>query len=144
MSLTGTPGTTIQPTTTTTTGGLGGTTTSTPSNPLGQNAFLMLMMTQLKEQDPLNPSDPTQYLGELAQMTSVEQQTNIAQSMTASVSEQNATAALSLLGHTVSYLDSNGNAQTGLVQKVDFTGTGPSLTVGGVGNIDPGTVSEVS
>lgn len=144
MSLTGTPGTTIQPTTTTTTGGLGGTTTSTPSNPLGQNAFLMLMMTQLKEQDPLNPSDPTQYLGELAQMTSVEQQTNIAQSMTASVSEQNATAALSLLGHTVSYLDSNGNAQTGLVQKVDFTGSGPSLTVGGVGNIDPGTVSEVS
>jgi flagellar basal-body rod modification protein FlgD len=144
MSLTGTPGTTIQPTNNTTTGGLGGTNSSTPSNPLGQNAFLQLMMTQLKDQDPLNPSDPTQYLGELAQMTSVEQQTNIAQSMTQSVSEQNATTALSLLGHTVSYVDSNGNTQTGLVQKVDFTGSGPALTVAGVGNIDPGSVNEVS
>ncbi len=144
MSLTGTPGTTISPTNTTTTGGLGGTTTTAAANPLGQDAFLNLMMTQLKDQDPLNPSDPTQYLGELAQMTSVEQETNIAQSVQQSASQQNATTALSLLGHTVSYVDPNGNTQTGLVQKVDFTSSGPALTVGGVGNIDPGSVGEVS
>ena len=41
-----------------------GSSSSTPVNPstkLDQNTFLKLMMVQLQNQDPLNPSDPTQY-----------------------------------------------------------------------------------
>ena len=34
------------------------------------------MMDQLKNQDPLNPSDPTQYLSELASFSSLEQETH--------------------------------------------------------------------
>jgi hypothetical protein len=57
---------------------------------------------------------------------------------------QNAGTALQLLGHTVTYVDPNGNTVTGTVQKVDFTTSGPQLTVNGVSGIEPTAVNEVS
>ena len=38
---------------------------------LDQNDFLTLMITQLKNQDPFKPMDPAQYVGQLAQFSSV-------------------------------------------------------------------------
>jgi flagellar basal-body rod modification protein FlgD len=38
---------------------------------LDQNDFLTLMITQLKNQDPFKPLDPTAYVGQLAQFSSV-------------------------------------------------------------------------
>ena len=38
---------------------------------LGQDDFLKLMITQLKNQDPFKPLDPSQYVGQLAQFSSV-------------------------------------------------------------------------
>lgn len=38
---------------------------------LGQDDFLTLMITQLKNQDPMKPLDPSQYVGQLAQFSSV-------------------------------------------------------------------------
>ena len=38
---------------------------------LDQNDFLSLMITQLKNQDPFKPLDPSQYVGQLAQFSSV-------------------------------------------------------------------------
>ena len=136
----------ITPTTSTATSpaGTSATTSTAGSDTLDKNAFLQLMMAQLQNQDPLNPSDPTQYTSELAQFTTLEQETNIAQSASQTVSEQNTSTALSLLGHTVTYLDPTGASVTGLVQKVDFTSSGPTLTVNGTAGIDPTSVNEVS
>lgn len=146
MSINGTTGTSITATAAPTTGaGLGSVPSTTATDPLlSKNAFLQLMMVQMKNQDPLNPQDPSAYLGQLAQLTSVEQQTNIAQSALQTAQAQSAGTALQLLGHTVSYVDPQGNSVSGLVQKVDFTGTGPSLTINGVGGISPAAVNEVS
>jgi flagellar basal-body rod modification protein FlgD len=38
-----------------------------------EGTFLTLLVAQLKNQDPLNPSDSTQFVGELAQFSSLEQ-----------------------------------------------------------------------
>src|SRR6476620_11570354 len=38
---------------------------------LNQQDFLTLMVTQLKNQDPFKPLDPSQYVGQLAQFSSV-------------------------------------------------------------------------
>ena len=38
---------------------------------LNQEDFLTLMITQLKNQDPIKPMDPAQYVGQLAQFSSV-------------------------------------------------------------------------
>jgi flagellar basal-body rod modification protein FlgD len=45
--------------------------------------FLQLMVAQLKNQDPLNPSDSTQFVTELAQMQQLEQATNMGQDVSA-------------------------------------------------------------
>lgn len=50
-----------------------------PSSDIGKNMFLQLMVAQLKNQDPLNPSDSTQFVTELAQMQQLEQATNTGQ-----------------------------------------------------------------
>jgi flagellar basal-body rod modification protein FlgD len=113
-------------------------------NILDKDAFLKLMMVQLEHQDPLQPTDPTQYVNELSQLTTLEQTTNMAKSAAQTASEQHTVAALALLGHTVSYTDSSGNTQTGKVDKVQFTSSGPTLTIGGTTGIDPSTVNEVS
>ena len=141
----GTTGTTLAPPTTATAGSLGGQTTANSVDPLlDKNAFLKLMMTQLKDQDPLNPSDPSQYLGQLAQMTTVEQETNIANSTAQAATAQSDNTSLALLGHTVTYTDASGNSVTGLVQKVTFSGGSPTLTVAGVAGIAPSSVNEVT
>jgi flagellar basal-body rod modification protein FlgD len=139
---------TVTPTTATGTTAQSSSTTNTSatSSLLGKDQFLQLMMAQLKNQNPMSPnsSDPTQYVTELAQFTSLEQQTNTAQSTAQSAQANQATQALALLGHTVSYIDPSGNSGTGVVQKVDFTTSGPTLTVNGDTGIQPSGVSEVS
>ena len=53
------------------------TTTSTTEAVMGKDDFLTLLITQLKNQDPLNPSDSTEFTAQLAQFSSLEQLQNI-------------------------------------------------------------------
>lgn len=50
------------------------------SQVLDKDAFLKLMMMQLQNQNPLNPTDNTEYMNQMAQFSSVEQLSNIATS----------------------------------------------------------------
>ncbi len=47
---------------------------------LDKDAFLKLMMVQLQNQNPLNPTDNTEYMNQMAQFSSVEQLSNISKS----------------------------------------------------------------
>jgi flagellar basal-body rod modification protein FlgD len=109
--------------------------TSSAGAQLGQNQFLQLMMDQLKNQDPLSPSDPSQYLSELAQFSSLEQMNNVATASSAGANDTANTQAIALIGHNVSYTDANGKGQTGTVSQVQFTSSGPSLTIGSTSGI---------
>ena len=46
---------------------------SAVSSSVSQNQFLQLLVAQLKNQDPLNPQDGTQFLSQLAQFSQLEQ-----------------------------------------------------------------------
>ncbi len=48
-----------------------------PTNELGRDAFLQLLMTEMQYQDPLNPMDNTEYVAQLAQFSALEQMTNL-------------------------------------------------------------------
>ena len=50
-------------------------------NQLGKDAFLKLLVAQLKNQDPQNPADSSQMAAQLAQFSSVEQLTNISKTL---------------------------------------------------------------
>jgi flagellar basal-body rod modification protein FlgD len=61
----------------------GGTTSATaPKKSLDKDAFMTLLVTQLRNQDPMNPSDSSQLAAQLAQFTSVEQLTQLNDQMT--------------------------------------------------------------
>ena len=49
---------------------------------LGRDDFLQLLVTQLRNQDPTSPQSSSEFAAQLAQFSSVEQLTNISQSMT--------------------------------------------------------------
>jgi flagellar basal-body rod modification protein FlgD len=51
------------------------------SNILGKDDFLTLLITQLQNQDPLNPTDSVEYTAQLAQFSSLEQLSNINQNL---------------------------------------------------------------
>lgn len=52
-------------------------TTQAESKTLGKNDFLKLLVTQMKNQDPINPMDGTKFASQLAQFNSVEQLINL-------------------------------------------------------------------
>ena len=117
------------------------------STTLSTNEFLQLMMDELQNQDPLNPSssDPTQYLTELAQMTSVEQETSTAQNTMNTAQAQSVSQAVSLIGDAVTYVDqTSGDKVTGTVDSVQITSSGPTLTVGGVSGVALSTITNVT
>jgi flagellar basal-body rod modification protein FlgD len=71
---------------------------------LGQNEFLKLMLAQLKNQDPMKPTDPTQFLSQLAQFSTVTGIQNMQTSMADLASSLRSTQVLngaSLVGHDV-------------------------------------------
>jgi len=53
------------------------------SGGVDKNMFLQLLVAQLRNQDPMNPSDGTQFVAQLAQFQQLEQTLNTGQDITA-------------------------------------------------------------
>jgi flagellar basal-body rod modification protein FlgD len=103
---------------------------STQASP-DKNLFLQLMVTQLQNQDPMNPTDSTQFLSQTAQFTALEKMQDVADKTSELLSIQMAFGASSLVGRTVTYPDSTGTTQAGVVDSVRFDTAGPVLSIGG-------------
>lgn len=56
---------------------------STTSATVDKNMFLQLLVAQLQNQDPLNPTDSTTFVTQLAQFQNLEQSVNTGQDVTA-------------------------------------------------------------
>lgn len=96
---------------------------------LGKDDFLKLLLTQMKYQDPLDPVDNTEYIAQMANFSTLEQMTNIAQ-------EFSHLKSLQLVGKQVSAtvpgLETNEMENiVGKVEKVLIDAGNVSLVVGG-------------
>ncbi|HEX4438285.1 MAG TPA: flagellar hook capping FlgD N-terminal domain-containing protein [Solirubrobacteraceae bacterium] len=118
------------------TGGQSEPAVSNPNGTLGQNDFLKLMIAQLQAQDPLNPGNTNEFVSELAQMTQVEQTTNLANASELS-------GAVQLIGRTVNYASQSGEGGTGKVTSVQSSSAGTTVTVEGVSGISLAAITEV-
>ncbi len=71
---------------------------------MGKNDFLMLLVAQLQNQDPMNPQDATEFTAQLAQFSSLEQLTNVNEnlgSLTTMSSDMERMSALGMIGQDV-------------------------------------------
>ena len=119
-------------------------TTAAPTAPgLGKDDFLKLLVGQLQHQDPLAPSDDQQWIGQMAAFSQLEQVSNMAASTQKIVDTLNMNGTLSLIGHSVTYLDATGASHTGKVETVDVTDGKATLTVDGVAGVGAGSVTQV-
>jgi flagellar basal-body rod modification protein FlgD len=133
----------IQPTPTTTTGTTGASsltgtaaTTAKDKTSMGKDDFLKLLVGQLKNQDPQNPTGSDDFMGQMAQFSRVEQLTNLTSAM-------NDSRTIGLLGHEVTYTGPDKKPVTGKVESVNTSGASAKITIGGIAGIDPTTVTEV-
>lgn len=79
-------------------------TTTDSTGTLGKDAFLQLLVTQMKNQNPLDPQDNTQFVAQLAQFSSLESMQNLTStvdSIASSYQSSQALQASSLVGRSV-------------------------------------------
>ncbi len=71
---------------------------------MGKEDFLMLLVAQLQNQDPMNPQDATEFTAQLAQFSSLEQLTNVNEnlgSLTTMSNDMERMSALGMIGQEV-------------------------------------------
>lgn len=84
----------------------------TPGIGLGKDDFLKMLIAQLRYQDPLNPIKDHDFLGQVAQFTSVEQLTNLTRAIEASNRNSLMSQAVGLIGKQVTYVNPDDPAGT--------------------------------
>jgi flagellar basal-body rod modification protein FlgD len=100
------------------------------SNVLSQDDYLQLMVSQLTQQDPLNPTSNTEFAAQLAQYSALEQNKQINSGISTLNSSQALSQAQAMLGETVT-LKSGDSTITGVVQGVQVVNGTPKINVDG-------------
>ena len=95
---------------------------------MGPDAFLKLLVAQLRYQNPMNPSDPTAMMGQVAQYAQVEALTKLQQAQAVDQSLSEARMATDLVGKVVTASDGT-TTEVGKVLSARFTATGPVLVL---------------
>lgn len=127
----------------------------TGSDSLGKDDFLKILMTQLQNQDPLNPMQDKDFIAQMATFTSLEQMTNMNKSIESLVSAQEQNQLISysqFIGKEVNWhklTESNDGSSvieqgTGKIASLKFTDgvatflleDGTSLTSGNISQIN--------
>lgn len=88
---------------------------------LDYNAFLKLLLQQLKSQDPTDPVDQKESLAQLAQFSNVEQAIKLNEKVDELLQQSNINQAANLIGKTVVSLTSG---QGGIVRAVEVSRDG--------------------
>lgn len=106
----------------------------TPSSNLGKDDFLQLLTTQLKNQDPMNPMEDMDFIGQMAEFSSLEQMLNLntsVEKINTALTNNNTTQAMMFLGTNVTAdVDDSEEPITGTVSMVGFKDNQPYLKVG--------------
>lgn len=118
---------------------------------LGKDAFLKILVTQMKNQNPLEPLKDTEFIGQMAQFSSLEQLTNLNTTMNTFVTGQGSaslTDHANLIGNKVFWeREVNGQKESGegIVKAismkngeltVELEGDGPKLPINTIQRIE--------
>jgi flagellar basal-body rod modification protein FlgD len=100
---------------------------------LGKDAFLKLVVTQLQNQNPLDPIGNSDFLAQLAQFGSLEQSQQLNENLTELLAKSGAESlseAANLVGRSIEFSDSSGRQVPGIVSAVSLRSGAVYLDVG--------------
>jgi flagellar basal-body rod modification protein FlgD len=112
-------------------------------NGMGKDTFMKLLVAQMSQQNPMEPSDDKEMIAQMTQFSMLEQITNMATANAEQATASKMGSAVSLIGRQVSYLDADGNKQSGVVSQVQMVNGLPQLTVGDKTGISTSQLNEV-
>ena len=109
---------------------------------LDVNDFLKLMISELQNQDPLNPMDNAQLLQQISQMREISATGDMTNTLQAGLLGQNVSSGSALIGKQVTALPDAGDSVTGTVDKVNIAGGDVTLQIG-ANSVKLSNVSEI-
>jgi len=122
---------------------------------LGKDAFLKILMTQLQNQDPMNPMEDKDFIAQMAQFSTLEQMTNMASSfdkLAASQEQSQMIAYSDFIDKTVKWdkivqgSDASSTTTlsgTGKIEKVQYKDGSAIFVLSDGTTLEPGNISEV-
>jgi flagellar basal-body rod modification protein FlgD len=122
---------------------------------LGKDDFLKILMTQLQNQDPMNPMQDKDFIAQMATFTSLEQMTNMNKMLEQFIQSQSSDNILKyseMIGKEVQYetvsVDGNGNQVSdvisGIVKSVQQKGTQTLIELSDGTTIPTSSITKVS
>jgi len=111
-----------------------------PTPTVDYSEFLQLLVAELQNQDPTSPTDPTQYMSQLASFSTVEQQVQTNSTLDALLSAQ----ASNIIGKSVTSSD---GTTSGVVSSVELSTGGGAIAILTNGNqvtLGPGVTVSAS
>jgi flagellar basal-body rod modification protein FlgD len=96
-----------------------------------QDQFLTLLVSQLKNQNPLEPMKNDEFLAQTAQFQALTEMQKLNKSMSAFMSQSQLNNASSLIGKQVTALTSDGDSLTGVVTSAQMNGSDVLLEIDG-------------
>jgi len=100
-----------------------------PGGELGKDAFLKILLAQMRNQDPLNPADGTAMIAQLAQFSSLEQMQNLNTKLDQLIEVQLLGELSGLVGKMVSFSGENDEILEGTVQSLVWSGNKSQLRI---------------
>jgi flagellar basal-body rod modification protein FlgD len=102
-----------------------------PTQTLGQDDFLRLLITQMTTQDPLSPKSDTDFIAQMAQFSSLEQSRSMQTDLAQLRADQQIVQANNLLGRMVEIQADPDHKVSGLVETVQVEAGTPKIVVDG-------------
>jgi flagellar basal-body rod modification protein FlgD len=97
---------------------------------LDMDEFLQLMITELQNQDPLNPLENAEILQQISQIREIGATGRLTETLESVLLGQNLTSATSMIGKTVKALSDDAKEVSGLVDRVSVTEGETRLHIG--------------
>jgi flagellar basal-body rod modification protein FlgD len=97
---------------------------------MGKDQFLQLLVTEMKNQDPLNPVDNKEMVAQLAQFSALEQMQNVSKQVEGLRQENGLVSAVGITNKQISAKLSDGSYAFGLVNSVLWEDGGIKLQIG--------------
>ncbi|MGP8233436.1 MAG: flagellar hook assembly protein FlgD [Methylovirgula sp.] len=114
---------------------------TTAAATVNYNQFLQLLVAELQNQDPTSPTDPTQYMSQLASFSQVEQQIQTNSKLDTMLTSNALTQAEQMIGQTVT----SSSGTTGIVESVNLgTNGGTTATLADGSTVDLTTGSSAA